>query len=324
MTTRREELVSIVTPFLDPKVAFLHEAIESVLAQTYPHWELLLVNDGSRGDSVALAREYAKQHPDRIRFLEHDEGRNRGHSASRNVAIRQARGEYIALLDADDIWLPGKLEDQINIMRSFPEVGSVYGNTLYWFSWTGRPEDRSLDYVPALGLPPGSVIPSSQIVASMVSGAAAVPCTCSLLVRRSLLDESGGFEEAFTGLFEDQVFYAKVFLRAPVYAANQCWDRYRRHSDSMCATASLDDAIGARRKFLHWIRTYLLQTCIDDGSVRQAVLRGLWELDHPLGARILRGGRRARRLGSRMASWLRDPAGNRQLGEEIAESPPKL
>jgi glycosyltransferase involved in cell wall biosynthesis len=303
----KEGLVSVVTPFLDPPVAFLREAIESVLAQTYPEWELLLVNDGSGEDSVALARQYAQRHPDRIRYLEHEEALNRGHSASRNLGIRHATGEYLALLDADDIWLPGKLEDQINIMRSFPEVGSVYGNTLYWFSWTGRPEDRSLDYVPALGVSPDSMIPSPQMVSNMVSGAAAVPCTCSLLVRRSLLGQSGGFEDAFTGLFEDQVFYAKVFLRAPVYAANQCWDRYRRHSDSMCATASLGDAAAARRKFLHWIRTYLLQTRIDDGSVRQAVLRGLWELDHPLGARIRRGGRRARRLGGRVAAWLSNP-----------------
>ena len=308
MKAAKEGLASVVTPFLDPPVAFLREAIESVLAQSYPDWELLLVNDGSRGDSVALAREYAQQHPDRIRYLEHDGARNRGHSASRNLAIRQAAGEYIALLDADDLWLPGKLEDQVKIMRGFPEVGSVYGNTLYWFSWTGRPEDRSLDYVPALGVSPDSVIPSSQILASMVSGAAAVPCTCSLLVRRSLLDQSGGFEEAFAGLFEDQVFYAKVFLRAPVYAASQCWDRYRRHSDSMCATASLDDAAAARRKFLHWMWTYLLQTSIDDGSVPQAVLKGLWELDHPWGARIMRGGRRARRLGGRVAAWLSNPA----------------
>jgi glycosyltransferase involved in cell wall biosynthesis len=111
-----EELVSIVMPFLNPPVAFMHAAIESVLAQSYPEWELLLVNDGSRGESVALAREYALQYPEQIRYLEHDGARNRGHSASRNVAIQQAKGEYIALLDADDLWLAGKLEEQIKIM----------------------------------------------------------------------------------------------------------------------------------------------------------------------------------------------------------------
>jgi hypothetical protein len=128
------------------------------------------------------------------------------------------------------------------------------------------------------------------------------------LIRRSAIEDVGGFETAFTGMFEDQVFYSKVFLRAPVYAASPCWDYYRRHPESLCATISSSDATAARRRFLHWVRTYLLQTGIDDGTVRQAVLRGLWELDHPLGARILRGSRRARRLGGRVAAWLRDPA----------------
>jgi glycosyltransferase involved in cell wall biosynthesis len=308
VTRVAEGLVSVVMPFFEPPAAFMREAIESVLAQSYPDWELLLVNDGSRGESVALARDYAQRHPQRIRYLEHEGALNRGHSASRNLALRQARGEYLAFLDADDVWLPGKLEEQLAILRSFPQIGSVYGNTLYWFSWTGRPEDAALDFVPPLGVPTDWVTPPPGVLARMLSGAATVPCTCSLLVRRSLLNRSGGFEEAFTGLFEDQVFYAKVFLGAPVYVASQCWDRYRRHSASMCARASRDDAAAGRRKFLQWVREYVLQTGIDNGSVQQAVTRGLWELDHPWGARILRSGRRARRLGGQLTTWLGDPA----------------
>jgi glycosyltransferase involved in cell wall biosynthesis len=311
MKAGKEGLVSVVTPFLDPRPAFLREAIESVLAQTSPHWELLLVDDGSQGESVALAREYAEQYPDQIRYLEHEGHRNRGHSASRNLAFSQARGEFIALLDADDVWLPGKLEEQLAIMRSFPDVGSVYGKTLYWFSWTGRPEDRPLDYVPPLHVPLDAVIPPPRFLALMVRGAVTVPCTCSLLVRRSLLDKSGGFEEAFTSLFGDQVFYTKIFLGAPVYAARQCWDLYRRHPESLCATISPEGAIAARRAFLQWVRAYLLQAGTDDGSVGRAVARGLWELDHPVGARILRGGRRARRLARRVADWLTDTAKER-------------
>jgi glycosyltransferase involved in cell wall biosynthesis len=301
----KEGLVSVVTPFLNPHPTFFREAIESVIAQTYPHWELLLVDDGSQGDSVAIAMEYAKQDPDRIRYLEHEGHQNRGHSASRNLAIRQARGEYIALLDADDLWLPRKLEEQLVIMRRLPEVGGVYGKTLYWFSWTGRPEDQSLDYLPGLGVPLNSVLPAPRFLARMVRGSVTVPCTCSLLVRRSVLDESGGFEAAFTSLFGDQVFYTKIFLATPVYASSQCWDHYRRHSESLCATISADGAVTARRRFLQWVRAYLKQAGTDDGSVHRAVLRGLWELDHPVGARILRNGRRARRLGGRVVSWLR-------------------
>jgi glycosyltransferase involved in cell wall biosynthesis len=261
----------------------------------------LLVDDGSQGESVDLAKQYAKQDPDRIRYLHHEGHQNRGHSESRNLAILQARGEYIALLDADDLWLPRKLEEQLAIMRANPEVGSVYGKTRYWFSWTGRLEDRDLDYVPALGVPLNSVLPAPQFLARMVQGTITVPCTCSLLVRRSVLAKNGGFEPGFTSLFGDQVFYTKVFLDWPVYAASQCWDYYRRHPDSLCATVSPQNAIAARRRFLQWVSAYLLQTSLDDGSVRQAVARALWELDHPLGARILRSGRRARRMA---VAWL--------------------
>ena len=301
-------LVSVVTPFFNPPVGFMREAIESVLAQTYRHWELLLVDDGSQGDSVDLARAYARRDPERIRYLHHAGHQNRGHSESRNLAIRESQGEYIALLDADDLWLPSKLEQQLAVLQQTPEVGSVYGNTRYWFSWTGRSEDRDLDYVPDLGVPPDSMLPAPGYLARMVQGTVTVPCTCSLLVRRSVLEESGGFEAGFTGLFEDQVFYTKVFLGWPVYAASKCWDYYRRHPSSLCATMSSADALAARRRFLHWVRKYLLQTGLDDGSVQQAVLRALWELDHPLGARVLRSGRRARRWGGRMAAWLRDRA----------------
>ena len=137
-------LVSVVMPCLNTPVRFLREAIESVLAQTYPHWELLLVDDGSQGESVELALEYAKRHPDRIHYLHHEGHRTRGISASRNLAIGQAQGEYIAVLDADDLWLPLKLEEQLTIMRSLPDVGSVYGKTLYWFSGSGAAEVHGL------------------------------------------------------------------------------------------------------------------------------------------------------------------------------------
>jgi glycosyltransferase involved in cell wall biosynthesis len=293
-----------VTPFLDPRPAFLREAVESVLAQTYPHWELLLVDDGSQGESRTLACDYAALHPGRIRYLEHDGHQNRGHSASRNLAMREAQGEYVALLDADDLWMPRKLEEQVAIMRRFPEVGGLYGKTLYWFSWTGRPDDQPLDYVPELRVPLDAVMPAPEFLARMVRGTVTVPCTCSLLVRHSLLNTTGGFEESFTSLFGDQVFYTKIFLAAPVFVASQCWDRYRRHPESLCATVLPDQAVRARRRFLQWVEAYLGRTGLDDGSVRKAVERALWELDHPLGARILRTGRRIGRLAGRFADWV--------------------
>src|ERR1700691_6786421 len=103
--------VSIITPFYNTE-RFLQEAIESVLAQTYSNWELLLVDDGSTDGSTAIAHRYADRAPAKIRYLAHPGRENRGLSASRNLGIAGAGGEFLALLDADDVWLPQKLEQQ--------------------------------------------------------------------------------------------------------------------------------------------------------------------------------------------------------------------
>jgi len=118
--------VSVVTIFLNAK-KFIEEAIESVLAQTYKDWELLLVDDGSTDTSTKIARGFAKQHPAKVRYLEHKGHENRGMSESRNLGIRNANGKYIAFLDADDVWRPEKLERQVPILESQPSVAMVYG-----------------------------------------------------------------------------------------------------------------------------------------------------------------------------------------------------
>src|SRR5215207_5031419 len=104
-------LVSVIVVFLNAE-KFIEEALESVLAQTYDNWELLLVDDGSTDSSTEIALRYANRYSGRVRYVEHPWHQNRGASASRNLGIRHAKGEYIAFLDADDVWLAHKLEQQ--------------------------------------------------------------------------------------------------------------------------------------------------------------------------------------------------------------------
>src|SRR5947208_2727549 len=125
-------LVTCIIIFLN-EAHFLGEAIESVVSQSYPHWELLLVDDGSSDDSTSLAQDYTTRYPEQIRYLEHPGHTNRGMSASRNLGIHHARGEYLAFLDADDVWLPAKLVRRIELMEKLPEVGLLYGPTLFWY-----------------------------------------------------------------------------------------------------------------------------------------------------------------------------------------------
>src|SRR5919199_4729628 len=96
--------ISVIIIFLNEE-KFIQEAIESVFAQTYDRWELLLVDDGSTDDSTRIALQYAAQFPDKVRYLEHPDHLNRGASASRNLGISHANGDILAFLDSDDVWL---------------------------------------------------------------------------------------------------------------------------------------------------------------------------------------------------------------------------
>lgn len=106
------ELVSIITPCYNGE-KYISETIDSVLNQTYPNFEMIIVDDGSQDESANIVKEYQKKDL-RIKFLQQS---NAGSAAARNNGIRHANGRYIALLDADDVWKPYFLEEQINFMK---------------------------------------------------------------------------------------------------------------------------------------------------------------------------------------------------------------
>ena len=300
-------LVSVVIAFLDGE-RFLREAIDSVFAQSYERWELLLVDDGSGPAASTIAREYAAREPARVRYLEHDRHENRGLSASRNLGISAARGAYTAFLDADDVWLPDKLSDQVAILKSRPDVGAMYGKALYWYGWTGNPADVARDFYPRLRVSDGTVLDPPRLLERLLTGEALVPCAHTLLTRTAVLRRVGGFEERFTGMFEDQAFYAKLMLAERVLVIDRSWERYRQHPDSMCAVS---DKAGATRdahlRYLEWLAEYLdAQSCRDEG-VRRALHRALRPFHRP---RVDQVARQAESL----VQWFRDqsPLRNRR------------
>lgn len=275
----RKPQVSAIIIFLNAE-NFIEEAIQSILAQTYDDWELLLVDDGSDDGSTAIARRYAEQRPNQIYYFQHPAHQNCGKGASRNLGIDHANGKYVAFLDADDIWLPHKLEEQVNIMEANPEVGMLYGNTLYWYGWTGNPEDIQRDFIPKLGVKSDTVIEPPKLLPLFLRGKAAVPCTCSILVRKRVAQEVGGFDAAFRGvqnIYEDQAFYAKICLSTSVRAVNRCWDKYRQHAGASVAIARFTkQEYEARLFFLKWLSDYISQGEIKDSAVREALQKEFW------------------------------------------------
>jgi glycosyltransferase involved in cell wall biosynthesis len=117
-------LVSVIVPAYNCG-RFVAEAVESALYQDYPAKEVIVVNDGSTDDTLIRLTRFGSA----IRVISQ---KNAGPPAARNTGLREAQGSYIALLDADDVWLPGKLSAQVNYLENHAEVGTVYTAWQLW------------------------------------------------------------------------------------------------------------------------------------------------------------------------------------------------
>ena len=117
-------LVTIITPTYN-RADFLGQAVESVLAQTYSHFELLVIDDGSTDNTRVLMEQYLKD--ERVRYLYQE---NQGQSVARRVALSQARGDFIGFLDSDNVASPERLEVCIQLLRENPDFDVVYGDVI--------------------------------------------------------------------------------------------------------------------------------------------------------------------------------------------------
>lgn len=298
MEKKSEPLVSVIINFLDAE-QFIQEAIDSVFAQSYDNWELLLVDDGSTDASTDMALQHAGQHPAKVCYLEHEAHRNLGASASRNLGSSKARGEYVAFLDADDVWLPPKLEEQVRILESQPEAVMVYGVKRMWFSWTGSPDDAQRDYVIGLGIQPNRLIKPPKLITLFLQNEFVIPSPSGVLVRREAVKRVGGSEEAFRSVFDDRTFYAKLSLKEPVFVSDKCWYWYRQHPNQRYrVTLQTGQHHPARLEFFNWLQEFLAARQVQDGELWAALRRELWPYRHP----------RLHRLSVQALSLARGPA----------------
>jgi peptidoglycan/xylan/chitin deacetylase (PgdA/CDA1 family)/glycosyltransferase involved in cell wall biosynthesis len=261
--------VSAISIFHNAEAHF-REAIDSVLAQDFSDFELLLVDDGSTDSSTAIAKEYEARDR-RVRFLEHPGHANRGMSAARNLGVTEARGEFVAFIDADDRWRSWKLKEQIELLDSLPEVDAVGGAVNYWASHEGG-ADRVVPTGHATNRPIG---PGEATLALYPLGTADAPSMSDLMFRRESIDVAGGFEETFRGAYEDQVFLAKFYLRSTIYFTDAVWSDYRLHARScMAAVARTGAYRDVRRAFLDWFEVHLSSSPrAGDANIRRALDR---------------------------------------------------
>ncbi len=196
--------------------AYLAESIDSVYAQTFTDWEIILWDNCSTDDSPAISRRY----DGRLRYFRGETNVPLGHA--RNLAMAQACGEYIAFLDCDDTWVPTKLEKQVRLFRDFPETGIVYSDAEF-FSGKSKGMKSFVRKTP----PEGMAFRHLLTYFSMPM--------CTNVFRRSLLAQHGGFDEQFN-MVEDADFFLRLAYVVPVKCVNEPLARRRMHQASWTAT----------------------------------------------------------------------------------------
>ncbi|MEW6247794.1 MAG: glycosyltransferase [Nitrospirota bacterium] len=168
--------VSVVIPLYNARDV-IRETIESVLAQSWKDYDIVVVDDGSTDGSEAIVREFG----DRVHYVRQDNG---GVARARNRGIAESIGEYIALLDHDDLWHPAKLEKQVAVLDRRPEVGIVITDVAH-IDRDGKP----------MGVIGAGYNPSETFARLFVRGY--VPTPSAAMIRRSVLQTVGGFDERF-------------------------------------------------------------------------------------------------------------------------------
>jgi glycosyltransferase involved in cell wall biosynthesis len=272
--------ISVIVIFRDAE-RFLAEAVGSVFAQSLTDWELVLVDDGSVDGSTAMARALAAKHPARVSYFDHPAHAALGMSESRNLGVCRTSAPCVAFLDADDVWVPEKLEEQLGILER-TDAGLVYGRMLIWHSWTGRPEDAARDFCYDLGVAPESLVEPPGLVSQLVENRHQSPTTSGSLLRRDVIQRVGGFATEFPGMYEDQVFFAKVLLSTRTYVSGRCWARYRQHPHS--ESARFESRVGyhaGRLPYLRWLDAYMRETRATDLQTWRALERELLAARRP-------------------------------------------
>lgn len=213
--------VSVVIPAYNAG-AFIEDAIESVLRQDTPADEIIVINDGSTDrDYADLQRVHST-----IRVIQQP---NRGVSAARNVGCDAATGDYVALQDADDIWLPRKLREQIGFLRQNPEYDAAF---CLGYRWTPNPGDAH-PALPVLGSSEERPAEATRLsYEDFLCSVAAVPAT--LVVKKSVWKSLGGFNEHMR-YGEDRDFCLRLSHRHLVGLLKLIGMLYRQHPASATA-----------------------------------------------------------------------------------------
>lgn len=214
--------VSVVIPVRNGK-EYIHECLNSVLSQSYSELEVIVIDDGS--DDFDYQTLTAMDPRIKVFRLE-----GRGVSAARNSGMRSATGKYIAFLDADDIWCPGKISSQVRYLEANPDVGCVFGRFTKWVADESgafpSPERYTED---CSALHDCEHARSGWLYTRLLTGLLVGMNTA--VIRREVYENLGGFDESMR-IGEDYLFWLKVSRVYEMHAMDGVVALYRIHSSS--------------------------------------------------------------------------------------------
>ncbi|EJT5925421.1 glycosyltransferase [Clostridium perfringens] len=203
-----QDLVSIIMPSYNT-AKYISETIESVQSQTYPFWELIIVDDCSTDNTDEVVKPYLLD--DRIRYLKNDS--NSGAAISRNRALREARGRWIAFLDSDDVWLAEKLERQLNFM--------IKNN--YKFTYTDYRIRLNGEWMPYINIGPKKITKLKLYNYCYFS-------TITVIYDREYV---GLIQIADLKKNNDYAMWFQIIEKTPCYRFPECLSYYYRHNNSI-------------------------------------------------------------------------------------------
>ncbi len=217
--------VSVIIPTYN-REKYITETINSVLKQTYSDYEIIVVDDGSTDNTEQLIKE---QFGDKIIYLFKTNG---GPASARNLGIRVAKGEYIAFLDSDDLWMPEKLEIQIDYMDAHPECGLSFTKALSFIADSiSQYEDMELMYN----------ITTSPTLKNLIQGNF-IP-NLTVITQKRCIDDVGGFDERKELIGkEDYELWIRVAMNYSIACIPRVLARYQLHGENLWAGTSIRKA----------------------------------------------------------------------------------
>jgi glycosyltransferase involved in cell wall biosynthesis len=222
-------LVSVIVPLYNGG-DYIESTLNSVLSQTYKFHEIIVMDDGSTDDGPSKVMMLMKNHPDRIQLLHHPDQKNHWIAASRNVAIQNAKGTYIAFLDQDDIWLPDKLEKQVYALQRFPKAAFAYAKS--GFIDQNGIEKNVNRFHPFFGK--GIAYKPANIFKTLIKENF-IP-TLTVVIRKSCIDRIGLMDEGPRYEYEDWLYFSKLAFFYEGIFIPEVLANYRIHNNNYSAT----------------------------------------------------------------------------------------